>query len=397
MSGSAAEAGARGGGRASRVAAEQAAGRGAIRPGVCFVALQAYPVLLGVPGSHGGAEVQQTFLARALAARGFPVSVVSFEHGGPPELVHEGIRVISVLGWSRGIPGTRFLPRARRLWEALERADAPLYLHQCPGPLVGVIAAFCRRRGRKFIFQTASVDDVNGGYLRRANLRDRWLYRRGLRQADGVIVQTEEHRRLLQDLAGRDAFVIRNGHPLPPRPSGPGAGRFALWVGMVRRVKGPERFLELARLLPQTRFVLVGDNDLEPDYMDGIRRQAARHPNVEMRGFQPRERVMAMLREAVCLVNTSDHEGFPNTFIEAWSAGVPVISLRNDPDGLIRHRGLGAVAESLEEAAALIEDLARSPEERARLFAVCRDYCEEEHDIERLIVRYERAFEAVRA
>jgi glycosyltransferase involved in cell wall biosynthesis len=362
---------------------------------LCFVALQAYPVLLGIPGSHGGAEVQQVLLARALVERGHRVSLVSFEHGGPADMTRDGIRVVSVLKWSWGFPGTRFFPRVWQLWRAMERAGGAVYLYQCASPLIGIVAAFCRTRRRKFIFQTASVNDVDGGYPRRANPRDRWLYRLGIRWADGIIVQAEEHRRLLAERCGRDSFVIMNGHPLPPRPAGPGPGRFVLWVGMVRAVKGPRRFFELARLLPDTRFVLVGGNDIEPDYMASVEREAATIPNVELRGFQPRSKVLEILGEALCLVNTSDHEGFPNTFIEAWSVGVPVISLRNDPDGVVRRRGLGEVAESLPEMAEGIVRMAGSPELRAQLFERCRSYCESEHDIARVIEKYEDAFRAV--
>jgi glycosyltransferase involved in cell wall biosynthesis len=364
-------------------------------PSVCLVALQAYPILLDLPGSHGGAEVQQTLLARALAARGHPVSVVSLVHGGPDDLVHDGIRVLTSFSLTGGIPGTRFLPRMRKLWLAMAKADASIYLHQCAGALAGVVAAYCRRRGRAFIFQTASLDDVDGGYVRHANPRDRWLYRRGVMGADAVIVQTEEQRVSLLANFGRDGTVIPNGHLLPPRRAAPGTGGAIVWVGMVRAVKGPERFLELARLLPERRFVLFGGNDLEPAYVEGIRRAAAGLPNLELRGFRSREEILAALGDALCLVNTSDHEGLPNTYIEAWSVGIPVVTLGNDPDGRIRARGLGEVVGTVREMAETVERLARAPELRLAFFDRCRAYCESEHDIDRLIGRYEELFRGV--
>ena len=60
--------------------------RAAPRPHVCFVAMNIYPTLTGATNIAitGGAEVQQTILARALVADGFRVSVLTADHDADP-------------------------------------------------------------------------------------------------------------------------------------------------------------------------------------------------------------------------------------------------------------------------------------------------------------------------
>jgi hypothetical protein len=47
-------------------------------------------------------------------------------------------------------------------------------------------------------------------------------------------------------------------------------------------------------------------------------------------------------------INTSKYEGFPNTFLQAWRRGIPVIS-SVDPDDVIQSKKLGRVVHSEED------------------------------------------------
>jgi hypothetical protein len=230
---------------------------------VCFVAPQAWPVLSADSriGEVGGAEVQQSILARLLAAHGYRVSMICLDYGQPERALIDGVTVHKAYRPDEGVPLLRFLhPRLTAMWRALREADADVYYTRTAGMLAGVVAEFCRRHGRRSIYAGASDKDFvpgAGGQIRYA--RDRWLYRRGLALVDRIVAQNEVQRSSCRATYGRDAVVIPSCYQLPKRRDGnPPPKDSVLWVGVIRAGKRPELLLELARRLPQRRFVMVG-------------------------------------------------------------------------------------------------------------------------------------------
>jgi glycosyltransferase involved in cell wall biosynthesis len=91
-------------------------------------------------------------------------------------------------------------------------------------------------------------------------------------------------------------------------------------------------------------------------------------------------------------VCTSDYEGFPNIFLEAWSEGLPIVSTF-DPDGLIAERGLGAVADPhVDSLAARLAKLLESAERWRAASAAARRYYLENHTVDRVMARFEQGF-----
>jgi glycosyltransferase involved in cell wall biosynthesis len=76
--------------------------------------------------------------------------------------------------------------------------------------------------------------------------------------------------------------------------------------------------------------------------MSELRAAIASVPGLEYLGSLALDDVNQLLAGAHLLVNTSTHEGFSNTFIQAWLRAVPVVSLNADPDDLLESAGLGA-------------------------------------------------------
>ncbi len=367
-------------------------------PAICIVAHFAYGALAGGSGGHiGGVERQTSFLARWLARRGHRVHMVTWDEGQPDGIEIDGVRVAKLCREGDGLRGLRFIhPRWTSLSRALRQADADVYYQNCGEYVTGQVALWCRLRGRKFVYSAASNADCDARLPFLPKVRERALYRFGIRHADRIIVQTQTQQRMLREAFAREATVIPMPCPGPGEldwssretPS-PGSCR-VLWVGRVCEVKRPDRFLDLAEALPDLQFDLVGPGD-GTEYARGVIARARRIPNVTVHGPATQGEVARLCRQAACLCSTSVLEGFPNTYLEAWSHGLPVVTTF-DPDRIVAERAVGAVAPDVPGLARAIRELLGSPDRWRAASANARQYYLENHSVERVMPLFERTF-----
>lgn len=341
------------------------------KPRICFVALKAYDLLSHRRDiSHmGGAEVQQVRIASWLLRRGYAVSFVTLDHGQPDGINVGGITVWKAYAERDGLPGLRFvLPRWSGLWAALTRAQADVYYQRGAGNETGQVAIWCRLHRRKFIFAVASDPDCVPLLHELKSWREKALCRIGLRLADEITAQTTTQQRLLQQNVGAKAVLVRNcGWDTAERSSGEAAATAdhrvirVLWVGRISREKRLEWLLDVAERCPDIAFDVVGAASTESDYTLSLAKRAAAIPNVKMHGRIPHADMAGHYESCHFLCCTSVFEGFPNTFLEAWSLGIPVISTF-DPDGAIATHGLGWVARDVDGIVRCLRDAVQSPE-----------------------------------
>jgi glycosyltransferase involved in cell wall biosynthesis len=221
------------------------------------------------------------------------------------------------------------------------------------------------------------------------------LYRYGLRNADCILTQTASQAEMLRRGFGCEAGVI----PMPcPGPSdaeflqkaAPGPSARVLWAGRVCEVKRPDRLLAVARACPEIGFDLVGPAGDEP-YARAVLEEAAGLPNLRVLGRTPRAEMPRTYREASLLCCTSDAEGFPNTFLEAWSFGLPVVSTV-DPDGLIAQHELGAATSDVPSLAAALRRLLGDQAAWSRASHNARLRWSAHHTVDAVMSRFEQVF-----
>lgn len=365
---------------------------GRARPHVCFLAPNAYPVLAGGDAVKfaGGAELQQVLLARGLARRGYRVSMICLDFGQEDGCEIDGVVVRKAFRPDAGIPVLRFLsPRLTSLWRALKSVQADIVYQRGAGMITGVLAHYCRRYGGKSIFAMAGATKIRFS-------RDRWMFRYGLRNVDCIVVQNTLQQEEVRKETGREAVLIPNCYE-PPATAGTLAEQGVLWVSTIRHIKRPHLFLDLAEALPEHRFTMVGGRDvLEGRLYDEIRERAARLPNLQFEGFVPYAQVHPYFERASLFVNTSESEGFPNTFLQTWSLGKPTVSFV-DSGARVDGRPVGCIVGSFDEMVATVRKLLANPAERHRLGEIAKGYVRANHDMERVLDRYETLFRTLLA
>jgi glycosyltransferase involved in cell wall biosynthesis len=363
---------------------------------ICFVGLENLPVLASEYGRHNiaGEGVQQTLLGRALARRGHQVSMVVWDYGQNDGVEWEGIRVFKAYRPDAGLPALRFIhPRWTGMWSALARADADLYYTSCAGMHVGLVSLFCQRHGKRFVFRTASDTDCDGSRLLVPFARDRWLYAYGLQRADAVLVQSVSQSETLgrnYGLAGRVAGMLVEKPALVSERD-----IDVLWVSNIRRVKRPDRILELAEQLPEVKIHMVGGPlPGEEALFQDVRERAASKANLTFHGRLSYLDAGHLYGRAKVLVNTSDVEGFPNSYLQAWIRGVPVVTLI-DPDRTIEREGLGVAATSAAQIPAAVRHLLGDATAWKAASDRCRAFMEREHGEDKILAAYLGTFEEV--
>ena len=369
-------------------------------PSICFVGLRNLPVLAPEYGHHGvgGAELQQTLLARALARKGYRVTMVVADYGQSDGATWSGVQTYKAFQPEAGVPGLRFLhPRWTGLWSALGRANADIYYTSCAGALVGQVAMYTKLHGRKLVFRIASNSDCDPGALLVRFWRDKQLYRYGLRRADVILSQTpEQHSALLQNFS-LDSRVV------PSLTAEPGERRSfedrdidVLWVGNIRALKRPDTLLRLARELPERRFEMIGGPMPGSQALyEAVQAEASSIPNLKFHGSVPYHAVGDFYSRARVLAGTSEIEGFPNTYLQAWNHGSPVVAFL-DPQELLSRHALGHSVQTFEEMKAAVASICADQTVWEPMSRRCLDYMESRCNETRTLVPYMDALASLR-
>jgi glycosyltransferase involved in cell wall biosynthesis len=307
--------------------------------------------------TEGGGELQIAFIAKALARAGHEVVIVDYTTR-EEFTTTDGIKVYTIKNWHKGIRVFRTIThRIGGLYSTLKEQNADIY--------------YCRIRDFRHIIAYMVSKDVKGKFilhmasdLDAMDFKERfrkyyatttaslWWFFSGimveivypwlLRHSDLVLVQHTGQKKILLS-KNIKPMIFYNIIDLNAIPQSTGKERKDfIYVGWFDKRKGSAELFELIQRAPSHTFKIIGPprDKTGQNYYERLRK----FPNVRLLGKLSHFRTLQEIADSKALINTSNMEGFPNVFIEAWAYGIPVISLNVDPGNVIEDEKLGVFA-----------------------------------------------------
>jgi glycosyltransferase involved in cell wall biosynthesis len=116
---------------------------------------------------------------------------------------------------------------------------------------------------------------------------------------------------------------------------------YYIHVGTLTIIKGINNLYELVNMLDKNNPIVIVGNAGDSKSKK-ILSKIAENKNVIFKGSLSHSETIKWIANSKGLINTSNYEGFPNIFLEAWATGVPVISLNVNPGDVFNRYELGA-------------------------------------------------------
>lgn len=299
-----------------------------------FVSTFAYNYFFPGKVNQAGGQTRIYNLARRFAQQEeYRVFCLVGDFGQPERVVRENVTLVkSSIDHPLGV---------FRVMNSIRSLRPDILVDFCASPRLAIYALLKKMIGIKYIFFTGSDNDVNGKYKEVENRIYDFFYRVGLRQADSIVAQVPLHTDLLRDAWGLKSHLVLSPY-LDIRTPESVEKDIVLWVGRSAYYKRPELFVRLAEEHPGQKFVMIcNTSPYDKGFMVSIAKLLKRFSNLEFHEYVPYPEMKSFYSRAKLLVNTSDFEGFPNTFLEAAVQKTPVLSLNSDPNGMLSHYGGG--------------------------------------------------------
>lgn len=303
----------------------------------------------------GGGELQVALLAKVLALKGHEVIIID-PYSDESFVTKEGIKLLNLPKWNKGLRGIRlFSYRIPALWQKLNEQNADYYYVRMRTYLHLIPYLVALKNGSKFIQAIASDIDVLSvskkyKYAYKSNigpfrflteiLPNELVFNYLLRKSDYVMLQ-HSGQKFKSTAAKNNQALFSNiidvcNLPVVTKPS----KNYFLYSGALTMVKGADNLLKLVNIIDESIPIIIAGSPKGKKPKE-IYKELGKKKNITLEGQKNHKEMLEMISNAKALINTSNYEGFPNVYLEAWGTGVPVISLKVNPGNILHDHRLG--------------------------------------------------------
>ncbi|SLM28692.1 putative Glycosyl transferase group 1 [Desulfamplus magnetovallimortis] len=300
--------------------------------------------ILGESFFGGGITVQMYFWAKIFVANGWEV----FSFSKTNKTVNEDIKFIKS-------PDRKYASIIFDLFLSLYfilKFKPDVIFTRGASRKIGYLSIYAKITKTKLVFLGASDINFIKGKENISGLKHNTkLYQSGLKKINYFIVQNQLQQKTLQENYNKNGIIIPNiwGVDKKNRFSNQSSlpSSDLLWVTNFRKLKRPQWFINLAKQIPEKKFIMVGA-PIDQKLYHTAQQEAEKVNNIQFTGGLSFEQTNLLFRQCRLFVCTSEFEGFPNTFLQAWSNDVPVVATV-DPSDVIKKNKLGLVVNTEEE------------------------------------------------
>lgn len=339
----------------------------------------------------GGAELQISYLTKELVRQGYEVHFI-YENKGNRIENNIGInlyplRKVRLRKWF----GQRWFLYRNQIQVKLNKIKPDVIYSRFYSSWSGFAADFAYKNKSKHIWAVASDNDLyrqyqNVSFLRPFDIIEKIYMKKVFSRTTYILTQNDFQQNTLKKFYKRNGIkvnqlaesvkeesIVKNNDQIR-----------ILWIANLKPLKRPELFIELVNHLcysSNVELIMIGRSDEK--YKQLITDCSKKCRNFNYRGEISNDEVNKELLHSHILVNTSDYEGFSNTFVQAWMRKVVVLSMNSNPDEIITKHHLGYICPTIDNLKEKIDFLINIPETLSEMGNRAYHYAIQNHSAEK--------------
>ncbi|MGI6086199.1 MAG: hypothetical protein ACOYIF_12335, partial [Acetivibrionales bacterium] len=227
---------------------------------VCIAMFRAYPLFNSkISEATGGSEVELFKLAGFLAGFGkIQVDFIVGDYGQEDVETVNNIRLIKVryMNLDKYRRPIHKILRYLYLFRILLKQRSQIFITKTASELLGWLVLFEKLlKGRKVVFRLGSDKDTDLEFWKK-NKKLYMLYKFGLKYCDKIYVQSTDQKRLLEIGYGIESQIVKNVFDIR-KTNAESDKQYILWVSRCEPLKRPDLFIDLAKRVPEEKFLII--------------------------------------------------------------------------------------------------------------------------------------------